>query len=157
MFHNSPLPPPLWDLSPPPTVRFGSLPAPSARAVLAYLKLSHLTPDNLLRPAQSTAPMGFTSSVIIAHVLVSSIARSAFTLPLRLPSFLSHPSFNPSLSLFQRSSGPFLLQASYPIDFIIIDDISVIFYDWTDEEVSTFHFRLRDLLRKAGFPMSEAK
>lgn len=101
--------------------------------------------------------MGFIWSVIIAHLLVSSIVRSSFTLILQLSSFLSCPSFNPSLSLFQRSLAPFLLQASSSIAFIINDDISVTFNDWTDQDVSTFHFCLSVLLRKSEFPVSEYK
>lgn len=93
IFHNIPLPLPLWHIFPLPTVLFGDIPASTRDSILPQLNLSHLPLDTFLRPALSTVPMGFTSSVIIAHVLVSSIVQSEFHISLQLPAFRPRPRF----------------------------------------------------------------
>lgn len=156
IFHNLPLPPALWDLFPLPTIRLGHLPRDTQQAVLDHLGIASL-PQEVLRPAQATTPMGFVSSFILAHVLVSNLVKQAFHLTMQLPVFSSRPNFNPQLSLFQRSQAPFYLSIDTPFALIIIDDISVIFSSSRDSDIYTFHRTLRHVLSSAGLPVSEQK
>lgn len=76
---------------------------------------------------------------------------------MQLPSFFSRQSFRPTLTLFQRTSAPYMLETLSPIALIVIDDISVIFNNWSETDVRAFHVRLRDFIDKSGLLVSEEK
>ena len=76
MFHHLPLPPRLHNLFPMQPVAFGSLPKTLRKSVTTYLGYAPHNTD-LIRPFQTTVPIGWSWAVILAQSVAATLLQQA--------------------------------------------------------------------------------
>lgn len=141
----------MTDLFPLPPARFGNLNNDTQQVILQQLNLLKLHQDTLLRPAQATLPMGFTWEVSLAHDATPNIIKEAFNQATAAKALINSKH---TLNFFRRTDAPFHLVAGLALALPIIDDISIIFFDWGANEITTVHKLLNTLLVNAGLPIA---
>lgn len=154
MFRNLGLPSPFIDLFPLPTITFSQLPASNQGHIRAALPNVDINSDTLLRPAERTMPMGFTWAVVLAHVAMTNIVRTAHTIT-RMSK--SCPASIKPLHLLSRADAPFDLSPGAALALAIIDYISFLLCDWPEQLTHLLHRTLRTLLTAAGLPIAGNK
>lgn len=154
MFHNLVVPKPMTDLFPLPPERFADLNSETQKTVLEQVGVVQLHPATLLRPAQATIPMGFTWAVTLAHDATTNIITEAFSRTIAARALDSNKRI---LKFFRKTDAPFHLVTGLALALEIIDDISIIFVDWPNEEIAAVHHELKKLLINAGLPIAADK
>ncbi len=152
MFHNIRLPEWLVRFFPFKSVRFGNLHADLQRELLAKLRPRYRFRQNsLLRPHQSTLPMGFKWAVYIAHTIADACLHRA----MQRFSVIQNSSVNHVK--FTRQSRVIHITHGSVLSLHIIDDINCVFSGWKAQDIAKLQTILYDLFEENGLPIKVAK
>lgn len=154
MFHNMPLPIPMTDLFPLPTISFAELDQEAQASILKATGAPSLHDDTIIRPSQATMPMGFTWAVVLAHNSTTNIIQAAYTAAAQTHTTILNST---RLTFFNRASAPFMLSKGTALALAIIDDITILFAGWGSTYITAFHAELASRLNKAGLPIAADK
>lgn len=151
MFHNMPLPIPMTDLFPLPTISYGELNESSQAAVLKATGAPSLHNGTIIRPSQATMPMGFTWAVVLAHSCTTNLVKAAYN-DIKQRNLATMA--DTRIVLFNRENAPYMLNKGTALALAIIDDISVLFAGWNISDITTFHAELVQRLTAACLPIA---
>lgn len=153
MFHNIRLPSSMAKLFPLRTVSFGDLPGTLQRRIEITLGCRPRQHERF-RPLQATLPMGFKWAVYIAHTFAKSCFKEAYNSFIASSLRLQSPY---RLKCFSRSAGIITLTEGDALLMHIIDDINLICFGWSSEDVSTIHRTCESIFVKNGLPIKRSK
>lgn len=150
MFHNIKMPVALARFFPLRQIRFGDLSEHLQKRLSKQLG-NTLTDSVMLRPIQTTLPMGFKWAVYIAHTFAHECFREAFmSSAIILAKHNSLLTLNNEIGTINMKSGDALL-------LHIIDDIDVLCVSWSEEDIVALHKECEHVFEVNFLPIKRKK
>ena len=155
MFHNIRLPPHLASIFPLKKIAFGNLPG---RVQLTIAKELGFRPrqQDLLRPMQTTLPMGFKWAVYIAHNFLEACYRKALHHFFQSSSIFGITRSIPPIEKLHDCLGT-PLSSGCVLVMHIIDDLNFVLSNWPESEAIRLQRTVEEFMLRNYLPIKRSK